>query len=90
MDYLDDLTGGDEDRSHALRRILDQLARGDNPLLREMAAAVQDGQLTLRQAATSPTYGTELTASFQTFWKAYREMSPEERHELAARSRAPE
>ncbi|MET8263103.1 hypothetical protein ABZU92_03815 [Micromonospora arida] len=87
MDDLDDITGGDEKRTHDLRRLLDQLAQSKNPLLREMATAVQDGHLTLRQAATSPTYGAELTAPFQTFWDAYQKMTPEERDNLAFRSR---
>lgn len=86
VDDLDDITGGDEKRGQALRQVLDQLTRSNNPLLREMATAVQDGQLTLRQAATSNTYGTELTAPFHTFWTAYQEMTPEERDDLAARS----
>ncbi|GAA2190835.1 hypothetical protein [Micromonospora lupini] len=88
MDDLDDITDGEENRTRALRRILDQLAHSDNPLLREMAAAVHDGQLTLRQAVTSPTYGGELTAPFQTFWNAYQEMTPEERDDLASRFRS--
>ncbi|MEE3919327.1 hypothetical protein V2I01_16275 [Micromonospora sp. BRA006-A] len=33
-----------------------------------MATAVQDGQLTLREAATSGTYGDELAGPFVTFW----------------------
>ncbi|MEU7770995.1 hypothetical protein AB0C44_06680 [Micromonospora taraxaci] len=90
MDYLDDISDVEENRTRALRRILDQLAHSENPLLREMATAVQHGQLTLRQAATSPTYGTELTAPFQTFWNAYQKMTPEERNDLASRSRLPE
>ncbi|MGW1449634.1 hypothetical protein ACWCO3_15290 [Micromonospora sp. NPDC002411] len=85
MNGLDDITGGDEERSHALRRILDQLADSDNPLLREMATAIQRGQLTLRQAATSATYGSELTAPFETFWNVYQKMTPEERDSLASR-----
>ncbi|MGK5441805.1 hypothetical protein ACSNN7_08280 [Micromonospora sp. URMC 105] len=83
---LDDITDGDEQRTRALRRILDHLARSNNPLLREMATAVKDGQLTLRQAATSDTYGSELAAPFQTFWTAYQEMTPEERDNLAPRT----
>ncbi|WP_435149461.1 hypothetical protein [Micromonospora aurantiaca (nom. illeg.)] len=82
MDDLDDITGGDEKRRRTLRQLLDQLARSNNPLLREMATAVQDGQLTLREAATSSTYGNELTAPFATFWNAYQEMTPEERDNL--------
>ncbi|MFI7575783.1 hypothetical protein [Micromonospora sp. NPDC049497] len=86
MDHQDDITDGDEQRTRALRRVLDQLARSDSPLLREMATAVLDGRLTLRQAATSEPYGTELTAPFQTFWSRYQEMTPEEREDLASRS----
>ncbi|MEW1586352.1 hypothetical protein AB0283_12960 [Micromonospora vinacea] len=90
MDYLDDITAGEENRTLALRRVLDQLAHSENPLLREMATAVQHGQLTLRKAATSPTYGTELAAPFQTFWNVYQRMTPEARDDLASRSRLPE
>ncbi|WP_262285443.1 hypothetical protein [Micromonospora sp. MA102] len=86
MDDLDDITGGDEKRGQALRQVLDQLARSNNPLLREMATAVQDGQLNLRQAAASNTYGVELTAPFHTFWTAYQEMTPKERDDLATPS----
>ncbi|MFE9959256.1 hypothetical protein [Micromonospora sp. NPDC005299] len=86
MDDPDDITGGDEKRGQALRQVLGQLARSNNPLLREMATAVQEGQLTLRQAASSNTYGAELTAPFHTFWNAYQEMTSEERDGLAARS----
>lgn len=89
MDDPDDITGGDQKRNQALRRVLDQLARSNNPLLREMAIAVQDGQLTLRQAAISTTYGAELAAPFQTFWTAYQEMTPDEREDLASRSSRP-
>ncbi|MEU1237854.1 hypothetical protein ABZ399_27130 [Micromonospora aurantiaca] len=81
---LDDITGHDPKRSQTLRQLLDQLTRSKNPLLREMATAVQDGELTLRQAATSDTYGAELTAPFQTFWNAYEKMTPEEREALTA------
>ncbi|MDW3845410.1 hypothetical protein NMK34_02165 [Micromonospora sp. BRA006-A] len=82
MDDLDDITGGDEKRTQALRELLDQLASSNNPLLREMATAVQDGQLTLREAATSGTYGDELAGPFVTFWNAYQQMTPEERDDL--------
>ncbi|MBF5032426.1 hypothetical protein IRY44_21970 [Micromonospora sp. ANENR4] len=83
---LDYITGHDPKRSETLRQLLDQLARSKNPLLREMATAVRDGELTLRQAATSDTYGAELAAPFQTFWNAYEKMTPEERHALTASS----
>ncbi|MGN9809929.1 hypothetical protein ACTMSW_11290 [Micromonospora sp. BQ11] len=85
MNHLDDITSGNEHRTQALHRVLDQLARSNNPLLSEMANAVQDGQLTLRQAATTEPYGTELAAPFQTFWNTYQEMTPEERDDLTSR-----
>ncbi|SCG41316.1 hypothetical protein [Micromonospora zamorensis] len=87
MDDLDDITGGDEERTHDFRRLLEQLAQSKNPLLREMATAVQDGHLALRQAATSTTYGTELAAPVQTFRNACQKLSPEERDNLASRAR---
>ncbi|MEV1014220.1 MULTISPECIES: hypothetical protein [unclassified Micromonospora] len=90
MDNLDDIGSGDEKQAHALRRILDHLARSENPLLSEMATAVQSGQLTLRQAATSPAYSAELTTPFQTFWNAYQKMTPEEREDLASSYLPPE
>ncbi len=85
MDHLDDITSGDEHRTHALHRVLDHLANSNNPLLREMATAVRDGQLTLRQAATTEPYGTELAAPFRTFWNTYQDMTPEEREDLTSR-----
>ena len=84
MDDRDDITGGDERRADALRHALNQLGRSNNPLLREMAAAVQDGQLSLRQAVASTTYSDELTQPFRTFWKAYQEMTTQQRDDLAA------
>lgn len=83
---LGDVTGHNPKRSETLRQLLDQLARSSNPLLREMATAVQDGDLTLHQAAASDTYGTELIAPFHTFWNAYEKMTPEERDALATSS----
>ncbi|MEU7753088.1 hypothetical protein [Micromonospora sp. NPDC049171] len=85
MDDLDDIVDGDPRRADALRDALGQLGKSNNPLLREMAAAVQDGQLTLRQAASISTYGDELTQPFRTFWKAYQGMTTQERDDLAAR-----
>ncbi|KAB1914346.1 hypothetical protein [Micromonospora sp. AMSO31t] len=82
MDGLDDITNGDEERADALRTALDRLRRSDNPLLREMAAAVRDGQLDLRQAVTGTTYGAELSQPFRTFWTAYQEMTTQERDDL--------
>ncbi|MEU5934506.1 hypothetical protein [Micromonospora sp. NPDC047187] len=83
MDDLDDIADGDPRRADALRDALEQLGRSNNSLLREMAAAIQDGHLTLRQAAA--TYGDELTGPFRTFWKAYQGMTTQERDDLASR-----
>ncbi|RQX16692.1 hypothetical protein DDE19_14030 [Micromonospora ureilytica] len=85
MDDLDDIADGDPRRASALRDALEQIGRSNNPLLREMAAAIQDGHLTLRQAANTSTYGDEMTQSFRTFWKAYQGMTTQERDDLASR-----
>ncbi|MEV4462773.1 hypothetical protein AB0J51_04035 [Micromonospora echinofusca] len=85
MDDIDDIAGGDEHRARALRTALDQLRHSPNPVLREMAAAVRDGELSLRQAANSDTYGDELTQPFRAFWSTYQEMTSQERDELTMR-----
>ncbi|MEU3454263.1 hypothetical protein ABZ671_11755 [Micromonospora sp. NPDC006766] len=87
MDDLDDIAGGDARRAAALSDALDRLGRSDNPLLREMASAVKDGELTLREAVSSDAYSAELRPPFRTFsfWKAYQELTPQERDDLAAR-----
>lgn len=78
-----DITGGDTRRGRVLEDNLNQLANGRDPLLREMAKAVLDGELRLRDATQSDTYGSALSEAFVTFWTKYEDMSPEERAELA-------
>ncbi|NES13259.1 MULTISPECIES: hypothetical protein [Micromonospora] len=85
MDDLDDITGGDQRRADALRAVVKQLGRSDNPLLREMATAVQHGELSLRQAASSSTYSGELSQPFRAFWRAYQDLTTQERDDLASR-----
>ncbi|GAB3818019.1 hypothetical protein [Micromonospora zhanjiangensis] len=85
-DEIADIAGGDEKRIRALRGALGQLARSPNPLLREMAAAVQNGELSLRQAVASESYGSELAAPFRTFWTSYQQMTPEQREDLVERA----
>jgi hypothetical protein len=47
-----------------------------------MAAAVQNGELGLREAIASNTYGNELAQPFRAFWQTYQEMAPDERDRL--------
>jgi hypothetical protein len=88
MDDLDDIAAGDQTRLKALRDGLTQLANGRNELLREMATAVLDGSLSLRDAVASSTYGHELTTPFREFWTRYEGMTPQERDQLTAESPA--
>ncbi|AVT40279.1 hypothetical protein [Plantactinospora sp. BB1] len=80
-----DLTGGDVGRSKALQENLSRLAKESDGLLREMAKAVLAGELTLRDAASNDVYGAELIDRSRDFWTTYKEMSPEEQADLAAR-----
>jgi hypothetical protein len=79
-----DLTTGDDARCTVLRDNLARLAAGPEGLLREMAHAVLAGDIPLRDATASDTYGTELTKPFQQFWTTYQNMTPEERDQLIA------
>jgi hypothetical protein len=86
MSDLGDIAAGDEGRARALREILVQLEGSSHAELREMARAVLDGELTLREAALSDAYGPALGQAFGAFWTRYCEMSPEERTHLASRA----
>jgi len=82
---LSDIAGGDPRRAERLRQSLAHLAASDNELLREMARAVLDGDLGLREAAASQVYGKALAGSFSTFWSEYQELTPEEQTALRER-----
>ncbi|MCM0675143.1 hypothetical protein NCC78_10635 [Micromonospora phytophila] len=88
MSDLDDVAAGDHHRSQALRDALTRLADGPNELLREMATAVLNAEISLRDAVAADTYAAELTKPFQAFWAHYEEMTPEEREQLAAQGKA--
>lgn len=82
---LDDIAGGDEHRAKALRDGLHQLTNGRSSLLREMASAVLNGEISLREAVASTTYSEELKQPFQSFCAQYDQMSLEAREQLAAK-----
>ena len=82
MSDLHDITGGDEPRTRELHDALVRLADGTNPLLREMAAAVLNGELGLREAVASDTYASQLTEPFKGFWTQYQEQTAGEREHL--------
>ncbi|NNJ61705.1 MAG: hypothetical protein HKP61_12325 [Dactylosporangium sp.] len=52
-----------------------------------MAEAVPRGQLDLRTAASTPTYGDELGAAFGSFWSDYQAMTPEAQARAAVQAR---
>jgi hypothetical protein len=81
-DDLTDIAGGDLRRARLLRDHLTQLTHASDPRLREMAKAVLNGEVSLRQASRSETYSAAISDAFNTFWTTYQEMSPEERAEL--------
>ncbi|WFF02530.1 hypothetical protein [Micromonospora sp. WMMD964] len=82
MSDLDDIAAGDPQRSRALRDALTRLADGPNELLREMATAVLNAEISLRDAVATDTYAAELTRPFQEFWVRYEQLTPEEREQL--------
>ncbi|MEV4764689.1 hypothetical protein AB0J89_18910 [Micromonospora chokoriensis] len=88
MSDLDDIAAGDPHRSQALRDALTRLADGPNELLREMATAVLNAEISLRDAIAADTYAAELTKPFHEFWVQYEQMTPEEREQLAAHGSA--
>ena len=83
-DDITDIVGGDNRRAHVLRDNLTKLADGPDPLLREMATGVLNGDVRLRDAAASDAYSDVLAGTFHTFWTAYQDMTPEERADLVA------
>ena len=84
MSEIADIAGGDPRRVKALRDSLDRLADSPQPELREMARAVLDGHMTLRNAAPTSTYGPAISDAFGTFWTYYSQLDPEERRQLEA------
>jgi hypothetical protein len=81
-DDLLDIARGDQRLAGILRKHLAQLADNGNDKLREMARAVLNDGLPLRDLALSSTYGDELGTAFDSFWTKYQSMSPDEQIEL--------
>jgi hypothetical protein len=81
-DDISEIVGGDAHRAKVLREQLSLLAKGSNPMLREMATGVLNGDLGLRDAAASDVYGDAIGSTFNTFWTKYQDMTPEERTDL--------
>jgi hypothetical protein len=76
--------GGDTYRARALHRLLSTLADGPDPVLREMARGVLQGDLGLRDAAASPVYGDAIADRFDTFWRHHQNLTPDEHQALLA------
>ena len=81
---LSEVAGHDPRRIHNLYSCLKTLAQGPAERLREMAHAVLKGELSLRDAALSDTYGTCLGQAFEGFWVWYQDLGPEEREVMTA------
>ncbi len=79
-----DMTGGDLYRARALHQLLARLADGPEPLLREMATGVLNGDLSLRDAAASQTYSDAIADRFDTFWQHHQNLTPEQHRTLLA------
>lgn len=86
-DDITDIVGGDAQRARMLRDNLIRLASCPNPMLREMATGVLNGDVRLRDAAASDVYSDAITGTIHTFWNTYQNMTPEERAGLIAQGR---
>lgn len=85
-DSVYDIAGDDPRIAKFLRSSLTALARGDDPILREMAEGVLAGQVDLREAAASEAYGEALGRSFERFQDHYDQLDDDEREQLVARA----
>ncbi|MCA2213922.1 hypothetical protein [Jidongwangia harbinensis] len=79
-----DLAGGDTYRARAVHRLLTALACGPDPVLREMAAGVLRGDLSVRDAAAGQVYGDALADRFDTFWRHHQNLTADEHRALLA------
>lgn len=71
-------------RRKLLRASLQELADGPDGLLKEMAEGVLRGEVDLREAAMSDSYGPELGKAFDRFATYYTDLDQAERDELVA------
>ncbi len=83
-DSVYDIAGGDPRIAKLLRLSLAKLAAGPDGSLKEMADGVLDGNVDLRHAAMSGTYGSEIGTAFNRFWTDYQHLEPADRDQLAA------
>ncbi|MEU7905887.1 hypothetical protein [Actinoplanes sp. NPDC049118] len=81
-DEILDIAHGNRRLAAEIERTLAELAKNGSEVMREMATAVLKGEISLREVASSSTYGDEVAAGLDKFWKQYQAMSPEERTEL--------
>ncbi|GIM98232.1 hypothetical protein [Paractinoplanes toevensis] len=83
-DSVYEIAGNDPRKAKLLRASLQKLADQPDGLLKEMAEQVLRGELDLRQAAMSDTYGQPLGVAFDQFTTYYDELDQHERDELVA------
>jgi hypothetical protein len=79
-----DIAGTDPRKAKLLRASLQKLADGPDGLLKEMAEGVLRGEIDLRQAAMSDTYGPELGNAFDRFATYYTALDQSQRDLLVA------
>ena len=79
-----DMAGDDPCRARAIQQLLTKLVDGPNPVLREMATGVLNGDVTLRDAAASSAYSDAIAGRFDTFWQRYETLTPDEHDDLLA------
>ncbi|MFI7426098.1 hypothetical protein ACIBPB_03855 [Micromonospora sp. NPDC049836] len=84
MSDIADIAGNDPRRAQALRDSLHRLADSPQPELRELARGILKGDISLRAAALTSTYGGAVGEAFGSFWAYYSQLDPEERQELEA------
>lgn len=80
---LVDLSRGDSAQAAVIRMNLRKLAeRPVGDPLREMARNVLSGRLSLREAASSETYGHEFSRGFVEFYEKFERLSEEDRQRV--------
>ncbi|KKK03061.1 hypothetical protein [Micromonospora sp. HK10] len=84
MSDIADIAGNDPRRLKALRDSLHRLADSPQPELRELAHGILKGDMPLRTAGLTSTYGGAVGEAFGSFWAYYSQLDPEERQELEA------
>lgn len=76
------MANGDAYRAGAILKMLNKLADGPDPTLREMASGILQGDLKLRDAAANSAYSDAIADRFAGFWQRYQELTPEEHQAL--------